>query len=290
MEFTDRYGPWAVVAGASLGTGLALSHEVAARGLNVVMIGRDLLRLDDAAREVREEHGGQVRTVAVDLGAPDLADVATGAVAGLDVGLFVYNASLQVFGRFIESSLDDHVRSVAVNCTAPIVLSHLLASPMIERGRGGIAIVSSLSATQGSLRFSTYAAGKAFGWILAESLWAELGEQGIDVCTLLSGPIASPGFLDYQQTLDRDLCARPDSSGLLDRARARLLAPSTPHEVAVAMLDGLGQGPVCYAHPLDEEVAAYCLSASREEVIQFKRAYHETQKRSAPRVLAAPDN
>ena len=285
--FSDRYGPWALVAGASTGTGLALSHEIGARGLGVVMLARNEERLERAASEVADAHGVQTRPVVADLASPDIGEVASAATADLEVGLLIYNATLPLFGRFLECSLEHHLESVAVNCRAPVVLSHAFAPAMVERGRGGIGIVGSNAATQGSVNYATYAAGKAYEWIFVESLWSELGDHGVDVCTVLSGPIASPAYASFQETLDRDLCGRPDSPDLLDRARARLLDPSSTRDVALALLDGLGKGPVCFAHPLDEEVSRECFALERTQAIALKRAYHETQKMSAQ--LVVPD-
>jgi short-subunit dehydrogenase len=277
-EFRRQFGPWGFVAGASTGTGLALSHELAARGLNVVMLARNQDRLVQQAGEVRDQHGVEVRELVADLADPDIGDIVAEATDDLEVGLFIYNATVPLFGHFLECSLDHHVLSVAVNCAAPVTLCYLFAPQMVERGRGGIGIVGSNAATQGSINFSTYSAGKAFEWILAESLWAELGDHGVDVCTVLSGPIASPSYLEYQKGLDASLCNRPDSPDLLDRARARLMDPSQPRDVAVALLEGLGRGPVCYAHPLDEDVSRTCFTLPRPEAVRLKRAYHETPR------------
>jgi short-subunit dehydrogenase len=277
-EFRRQFGPWGFVAGSTTGTGLALSNELAARGLNVIMLARNADRLMQQASEVRDQHGVEVRELVGDLADPDIGTVVAGATDDLEVGLLIYNATVPLFGRFLECSLDHHVQSVAVNCAAPVVLCHLFAPRMVQRGRGGIGIVGSNAATQGSINFSTYSAGKAFEWILAESLWAELGDHGVDVCTVLSGPIASPSYLEYQKGLDASLCNRPDSPDLLDRARARLMDPSTPRQVAVALLEGLGRGPVCYAHPLDEDVSRTCFALPRTEAVALKRAYHETPR------------
>jgi short-subunit dehydrogenase len=275
--FAQRYGPWALVAGGSDGGGLAISHEAAARGLNVLILARDEERLARAAADVGGQHGMEVRTLAVDLADPALADHVATAVAGLEVGLLVHSASLALGGPFESIALEDRLRSIAVNCTAPMVLAHVLVPGMIERGRGGIGIVSSTAAIQGTFRMADYAPAKAFGWILAESLWTELGDHGIDVSTVLSGPIESPKFWTYQKTFDLT-GARPDSPDPLERFRSRLLDPTDPRELAAALLDGLGDGPTHYAHALDEDISGVCFSATRTEAIALKRAYYETPR------------
>jgi short-subunit dehydrogenase len=190
--FAEKYGPWAFIAGASTGIGAALSHEAARRGLNVLMMARGAARLNETADAVGKAHGVQVRTLAADLADSDITARVARAVDGLDLGLFVYNAAVAPAGRFLDVDREIHLRSVAVNCATPVALCHLLGRPMVARGRGGIALVSSNGAIAGAVNFSTYNAGKAFEWILAETLWTEFGESGVDVAAILVGATASP--------------------------------------------------------------------------------------------------
>jgi len=277
--FAEKYGPWAFVAGASTGIGAALSHEAARRGLNVLMMARGAARLDEAARSVRRAHGVGVRALAADLADPDIARRVREAVADLEVGLFVYNAAVAPAGRFLDVDLGKHLLSVTVNCAAPVTLCHLLGRAMVERGRGGIALVSSNGGIAGTVNFSTYNAGKAFEWILAETLWTELGESGVDVTAILVGATASPNYNSFRETLDPELCGRPDTDDALDRARSRLVNPSPPERVATALYDQLGSGPVCWADPDDEFVSRKCLAMPRGEAVAVWRGVQETSTR-----------
>jgi len=266
-EFAEKYGPWAFVAGASMGIGAALSHEAAARGLNVVMVARGAEQLEAKAIEVRERHGVEVRTVAADLADVAVVDTVASVTDDIDVGLVVYNATVAPAGRFTDVPLDVHLLSVAVNCATPVALCHHFAPRLTARGKGGLALVSSMGGTQGAVNFSTYNAGKAFDWILAESLWAELGEQGVDVTTIFVGPTASPNYLAFQATLNAELCNRPDTDDPLDRARSRLMAPDSPEHVATSLYDQLGDGPVCYPTPDDAWISATCFAMSRRDAV-----------------------
>jgi short-subunit dehydrogenase len=278
-RFAEKYGPWAFVAGASTGIGAALSHEAARRGLNVLMLARGAAQLEEAARSVRESHGVEVRTLAADLAAPDIAGRVREAVADLEVGLFVYNAAVAPAGRFLDVDLGKHLLSVTVNCATPVALCHLLGRPMAERGRGGIALVSSNGAIAGAVNFSTYNAGKAFEWILAETLWTELGESGVDVAAILVGATASPNYLAFKETLDPELCGRADTDDALDRARSRLMSPNPPEQVATALYDQLGSGPVSWADPDDEFVSRKCLAMPRDAAVAVWRGVQETSTR-----------
>lgn len=277
--FAEKYGPWAFVAGASTGIGAALSHEAARRGLNVLMLARGAARLEDTAQSVRDAHGVKVRTLAADLASPDITRQVREAVAGVEVGLFVYNACVAPAGRFLAVDVDTHLLSVAVNCATPVALCHLLAPPMVARGRGGIALISSNGGISGAVNFSTYNAGKAFEWILAETLWTELAEAGVDVTATLVGATASPNYLAFKETLDPELCSRPDTDDALDRARARLMNPNPPEQVATAVFDQLGAGPVTWADPDDAFVSRKCMAMPRDEAVAVWRGIQETSTR-----------
>ena len=275
-EFSDRYGPWAFVAGASMGIGAALSNEAAQRGLNVVMLARGAEQLEAAAAEVRDRHGVETRVLAADLADPGIGEVVADATDDLDIGVFVYNATVAPAGRFVDVPLDVQLLSVAVNCAAPVILCHHFAPRLVARGRGGIALVSSMGGTQGAVNFGTYGAGKAFEWILAETLWAELGDDGVDVTNIFVGPTSSPNYNAFQETLDPELCGRPDTDDPLDRARARLMAPDTPEAVATALYDQLGDGPVGYVTDDDAWISATCLAMPRKDAVGVWRSLQET--------------
>jgi short-subunit dehydrogenase len=284
-EFEQRYGPWAFVAGASMGIGAALAHGAASRGLNVVMLARGRELLTEVADDVAKRHGVQTKAVAADLGqpAPVIRDVVADATDGLDIGLFVYNAAVAPHGMFVDTELDVQLLSVAVNCSTSVALCNLLAPPMVERGRGGIALISSLAAVAGAVKFATYNAGKAFQWILGESLWAELGDHGVDVTTCFVGATSSPNYNSFKETLDTELCGRPDTDDALDRARSRLMDPRTPEEVAESVYTGLGKGPVCFSDPNDAWVGEQCLAMPRTEAIAVWRGVQETSTRTPAR-------
>ncbi|SMB27879.1 Short-chain dehydrogenase/reductase SDR [Sterolibacterium denitrificans] len=197
-EFYRRYGPWAIVAGASEGLGQAYAHVLAERGLNLVTLGRRVEPLERDAELLRRRHRVEVRPLAVDLAAPDLAERVAAATADLDIGLLVYNAALWIIDEFVSTSLADHQRMIDVNCRGVLALTTTIAPRLKQRGRGGIVLMSSMSGFQGSALLATYAATKAFDTVLAEGLWYELAPHGVDVLGCVAGAMATPGF--YQVT------------------------------------------------------------------------------------------
>jgi hypothetical protein len=223
-DWQARYGPWAVVAGASVGLGEAFARCLAERDLNLLLIARRPDVLEQLATDLRARHGVEVRTLVADLGQPDLRAVLENAVAGLTVGLLVYNAAYSVIGPFVDHSLDEQLRVLDVNCRGPLVLSHLLGKAMAERGRGGIVLMTSMAGSQGGPWLASYAASKAFNLVLAEGLWDELGERGVHVVACRAGATRTPGYAASRP--------RPSRVPLLE-----------PNHVARVALGALGRKP-----------------------------------------------
>jgi short-subunit dehydrogenase len=267
-----------------MGIGLAFSNEAASRGLNVVMVSRGEELLREKAAEVAQKHGVETRAVPADLASPTIRDTLEAATNDLEIGLFVYNAAVAPHGRFIDVDLDLQLLSVAVNCATPVALCNLFVPPMVARKRGGIGIVSSNGGAQGSVNFALYNAGKAFEWILAETLWAELGEHNVHVSNIFVGPTASPNYLSFKDTLDPSLCDKPDSDDPLDRARARLMDPSPPEEVAGALYDQLADGPVCFSRPEDGIIFRKTMDLSRADAVRTWVGLQQTSQRTPDRI------
>src|SRR5262249_28660733 len=92
MSFAARYGPWAVVAGASEGVGECFAHAVAKRGVNVVLLSRRQHVLDDVAASIRLDTDVEVRPMAIDLANDNAMEQIREATDGLEVGLIMYCA------------------------------------------------------------------------------------------------------------------------------------------------------------------------------------------------------
>jgi short-subunit dehydrogenase len=279
MEFAERYGPWAVVVGASSGIGAAVAEEAARRGLNVLTVARRAGLLEEGAARLRAAHGVAVQTLALDLTDPGAVDAIVAATGALEVGTLVYNAAAEPRGYFLEVPVTEHLDNITVNCTVPTLLSHHFGRAMAARGRGAIALVSSMGALQGGKVFASYFAAKAYEWILAEGLWAELGEAGVDAVAYVVGATRTE---NYKGQIDGSSDERPatgdaaaatapghddDGDAPLDIARRRLRHPSDPAEVGRHLLDVLGLGPTEFSHPDDERHAAAVLQLSRRDAV-----------------------
>lgn len=226
-DFLHRYGPWALVTGASSGIGEAIARELAARGLHLVVCARRKDRLDALAAELTGGHGVSVRCVEVDLSRPDFLPAIEEAVRDIDLGLIVNNAGFGDKGPFLESDLAMNLRMLDTNCRAPLMLTHALAPRLVARGRGGILFTSSTASFQGLPFASHYAATKGYDLQLAEGLWYELRPRGVDVVALCPGPTDTEG---------------PRRTGVkAEKVPVKMMDVRT---VALAGLDALGRSPV----------------------------------------------
>ncbi|GAB3662218.1 SDR family NAD(P)-dependent oxidoreductase [Glycomyces tarimensis] len=190
MNFTERYGPWALVAGASEGIGAAFARELSARGLGVVLVARREAPLVTLAAELP----GPSRVIVADLSVQDGIRTALEAVEDLTVGLVVANAASVPTGPYTALDQVALERALDLNCRVPVVLARHLLPSMVARKRGGLIVMSSLAGQQGSPGIAVYAGTKAFGAVFAESLWAEMRPHGVAVLACVAGAVRTPGF------------------------------------------------------------------------------------------------
>jgi uncharacterized protein len=194
-DFSDRYGPWAVIAGASDGIGAAYARRMAERGINVVLLARRQEMLDNLATAIRGQFGVQAVPLAIDLAEDDAAAAVIAATSDLDVGMLMYCAGADPnYEPFLDNPREFGVSLVKRNCIVPLELCHYFAGPMVARGRGGVVVVSSAAGLVGMLNMVAYGATKAFDIVLAEALWAELHDKGVDVLGLVIGATDTPAL------------------------------------------------------------------------------------------------
>ena len=203
--FAHRYGPWAVVLGASHGIGAAFAHALAARGLAVVMVARPDDGLAAAADALAAAHAAPVLPVEVDITADDAIATVAAATADLDVGFLACVAGgADSVGRFLDHPVGRAEALVALNCLAPVRACHHFGARFAARGRGGICTVSSLAGLFGADGTVVYSAAKAFDLVLAQGLWAELSPLGVDVLGLVLGNVRTPTLLASGARFDPD--------------------------------------------------------------------------------------
>jgi uncharacterized protein len=226
-QFAVRYGSWALVAGASEGIGATYAEELAARGLNLILVARRAELLQSLASNLSTKYSVETKILTLDLSTSDAVGQIAQTTNDLEVGLLIYNAAFSAIGSFLERPVEDHIKEINTNAFTPLKLIYLFAENMLARGRGGIVLMSSLSAFQGSAYISTYAATKAFNIVLAEGLWEEWRERGVDVLVCISGAVKTPNYV----------ASEPEQTGGLGDMTIN------PDQVVREALNALGKGP-----------------------------------------------
>jgi uncharacterized protein len=253
-DFVDKYGRWAVIAGASEGIGASLADQLAARGLDLVLIARNGALLEGVATRAREAHGVQTRVVVQDLTDPDVTARVAKATAGLDVGLVIYNAGASDrTTAFLDNELEYSLKQIELDCIGPIALAHHFGTAMRERGRGGIVLVASLACVAGSATLAVYSAVKAFQHNFAEGLWAELRPYGVDVCCTPLGMTYTPAF---------------QRMGFEYDPRMHML----PEDVAREIIENVGNGPVHVVGETNRAVASQVWTIDRRTLVEMMSA------------------
>lgn len=227
MALKEKYGDLALIAGASEGIGAAYARQLAAQGINLVLIARKKEQLARYASELSTRYGIEVKCIQEDLADPDSANRILDQIRDQQINLFIYNAGNSYIGKFEEQSWSVHKEIAFTNTITPMQLTHHLAPGMLERGKGAIIFMASLAGFQGTPFIATYAATKAFDQILAESLWYEWKDRGVDVLACCAGATSSPNFLKTNP------------------GKQHFLAPKvqTPDEVVTECLKRLGKTP-----------------------------------------------
>ena len=229
-EFGQRYGPWALITGASEGTGSAFALRLADEGISSILVARREGPLEETAEKLRAK-GVQCMTVTADLSDPKAAEViATGAAAvGQDnIGLFIANAGADSNGAlFLDGDIADWDRLVQLNVGTTMRLAHHFGRSLRARGKGGIILVGSGACYGGLSGIAVYSAAKGFLLNLGEALWAELRHHGVDVLNLILSRTDTPA---HRKLMERN--GQPIPADM-----------ASPEAVAEMGLAQLAQGP-----------------------------------------------
>ncbi|MDG6224615.1 MAG: SDR family oxidoreductase [Candidatus Thermoplasmatota archaeon] len=188
-DMKGRYGRYALITGASSGIGEEFARQLAAEGLDLVLVARRKGRLDRIAKELRTRYHVDVRVAPVDLSLEDFMLELDPVINDLEIGLLVNNAGFATSGPFLETDAEKELEMLHVNARAPLVLTKALAPAMVGRGRGGIIFLASMAGMISLPYMANYAATKAYDLMLGEALWYELKGRGVDVLSLAPGAV-----------------------------------------------------------------------------------------------------
>jgi len=223
----EKYGTLAVVAGASEGIGAAFSRYLAESGMDLILIARKKEPLEKFAASLSTQYNINVTTLCCDLSEDESVKNITIALQDKNINILVYNAAISFIGPF-ENDTEEHMNRIAfANMITPMKLVRIFGEKMLKNGKGSIILMSSLAGFQGSGFLASYAATKAFIRVLAESIWYEWKDKGVDVIACCAGATSTKNYLE----------TNPGKSGFL--------APgvTTPEEVVKECFKHLGKKP-----------------------------------------------
>jgi short-subunit dehydrogenase len=187
ISFLEKYGPWALVTGASSGIGVEYALQLAAKGMNLVLVARRKELMNTLATQLSEKYNVQTRVIEADLSVDGFQQAVLDGVKDLDVGLLVNNAGMNCEGQFYRGGIERNLKMIQLNVKAPYILAYEFGKLFMEKGKGGIVFTSSISAFNANPYLSHYAATKAYILSLAESMNYEFRDKNIDVLALCPG-------------------------------------------------------------------------------------------------------
>lgn len=228
MAFVDKYGPWALITGASAGIGAEFARQIAAKGVNVALVARRRELLEALGEDLETQYGIRTLAIAADLCEDNFLATITTALGTRHVGLLVNNAGSGMTGDFLDHDLDRELQMLALNCRAPLILAHHFGARMRDDRRGGIIMLASIAGIVPTPMFSHYSATKAWNRYLGEGLHEELSRDGVDVVSLCPG-LTQSEFFDH---------ANVDPSNWPAPMRATIMSAQ---DVVKAGLKGLGR-------------------------------------------------
>lgn len=224
VDLNSKYGSYALITGAASGIGRAFAEVLAQRGVNPILLDINAKDAEVLQKELRERYRVDARALILDLSAPDFMQAIIDSTQALDVGLVVHSAVVSFIGEYLEIPIEDHRKLVDVNICSSMEIAYYFCNQFKARKRGGLILLSSASALQGSALVQHYAASKAYILTLAEGLWYELRVYGVDVLGLMPGSTETPAI----------------HVGDPDLSQAYIMQP---REVALEALEALGRQP-----------------------------------------------
>ncbi len=194
---------WTLVTGASGGIGLAYCEELAKKQQPVILVARNENKLKEVSDQLRIQYGIATKVIAADLATPEGINKVIMQTKGLEISTLINNAGKEESGNFLSLAPQDMLSSIALNCSAPLLLTHHFAEEMANRGTGNILFVSSIVAFQGVPLIANYAATKSYLLTFAEGLALELQPKGVNIS------IAAPGFTNTNLAAEMDFSSTP---------------------------------------------------------------------------------
>jgi short-subunit dehydrogenase len=198
----ERFGPWALVTGASSGIGKEFARQIAASGINAVLVARRGALLAELGRAISQEFDVQYRALAMDLSQEGFLDKLAEATNDLDIGLVVSNAGTGNPGEFLKIDRGELENLLRLNTLAHLDIAHHFGRRLVERGQGGLLFVGAMGAHKGRPYMANDGGAKAYVQSFSEALHVELKPMGVHVTVLPPGLTDTPVIAKFGLTPD----------------------------------------------------------------------------------------
>ncbi len=254
----ERFGPWALITGASSGIGKEFARQLAAAGINVVLVARRDALLAELGRAISQEFDVQYRALAMDLSQEGFVSKLAEHTKDLDIGLVVSNAGTPNPGEFLKLDRQLLEETLRLNTMSHLDIAHYFGRKLAQRKRGGLILVGAMGAENGVPCIANDGAAKAYVHSLGEALHYEFKPLGVYVTVLAAGFTNTPVLEKFgfnpktmpMKPMSVEQCVSEGLSGLLkNRSRIvpgwlnRIMNALVPASLARKMeADMLGKG------------------------------------------------
>lgn len=199
--FSNDYGPWALVTGASSGIGAEFVRQLAPSGVNFILAARRKERMQELSRDIKDKYGVEAKIIETDLSTESGWQRVVSECENLEIGLLINNAGIQTHGSFFRDPIAKHLDIIRLNSSAVVALTHAFGKKMAERKKGGIVITSSVSSTPVPWA-ATYSASKSFVSTFGRSIREELLQYGVNLTVLEPCLVTTEMTAEVQKTMD----------------------------------------------------------------------------------------
>ncbi len=190
-----QFGPWALVTGASSGIGKEFARQIAASGINVVLVARREGQLTELGRSIASDLSVQYRVIAMDLSQEGFIENLAERTKDLDIGLVVSNAGTGNPGEFLKLDRQLLHETLRLNTMAHLEVTHHFGLKLAERRRGGLILVGAMGAENGIPWMANDGGAKAYVHSLGEALHYEFKPLGVYV-TVLAAALTDTAVLE----------------------------------------------------------------------------------------------